>query len=73
MERVRGAVFYDTGFVNPGNYSFTTDNYAADVGLGVRVDLPVLGPVRLDYGYPIKEDQFSSHSGHVQINFGYQF
>ena len=73
IERVRGAVFYDTGFVNPGNYSYTTKNINSDIGLGVRLDLPVVGPVRLDYGYPIQEDSFSSHSGHIQINLGYQF
>ncbi|HWB61600.1 MAG TPA: outer membrane protein assembly factor BamA, partial [Chthoniobacteraceae bacterium] len=73
VERVRGAVFYDTGFVNSGNYSFSTSNLNSDIGLGVRLDLPIVGPVRLDYGYPIQEDSFSSHSGHFQVNLGYQF
>ncbi len=70
---MRGAVFYDGGFVNPGNYSYTFSNLNEDIGLGVRLDLPFVGPVRLDYGYPIKLDNFSSHSGRIQINLGYQF
>lgn len=73
VERVRGAAFYDAGFVNPGNYSYTFSNLNEDIGLGVRLDLPIVGPVRLDYGFPIKEDAFSSKSGHFQINLGYQF
>ncbi len=34
MERVRGAIFYDTGIVNSGNYSFSTSNINSDIGLG---------------------------------------
>jgi len=72
MERVRGAVFYDTGFVNPGNYSFTTSNINSDVGIGVRLDLPI-GPVRIDYGIPVQKDIFTSSGGKFQFNVGYQF
>jgi outer membrane protein insertion porin family len=38
----------------------------------VRLDLPI-GPIRLDYGYPIQEDSFSSKSGQFQFSVGYQF
>jgi outer membrane protein insertion porin family len=43
-----------------------------DVGVGVRLDLPI-GPLRLDYGYPIELDSFSSKSGQFQFSVGYQF
>lgn len=72
VERVRGAVFYDVGFVNPGNYSFTTGNVNSDVGIGVRLDLPI-GPVRIDYGFPLQKDSFSSGGGKFNFNVGYQF
>jgi len=72
IERVRGAVFYDVGFVNAGDYSFTTGDVNSDVGLGVRLDLPI-GPVRLDYGFPIQKDSFSSGGGKFNFNVGYQF
>jgi len=72
IERVRGAVFYDTGFVNSGEYSFTTSNINSDIGLGVRLDLPI-GPVRIDYGFPLQKDSFNSGGGKFNFNVGYQF
>jgi outer membrane protein insertion porin family len=72
MDKVRGAVFYDVGFVNPGTYSFGSDNVNSDFGIGIRLDLPI-GPVRIDYGIPIQKDQFTSSSGQFNFNIGYQF
>jgi len=86
IERVRFAVFYDAGFVNPGSWSFSpqkvvppgappgkfSGGFNQDIGVGVRLDLPI-GPIRLDYGYPIQEDDFSSKSGQFQFSVGYQF
>jgi outer membrane protein insertion porin family len=83
VERVRAAVFYDGGFVNAGSWSFgpqtvpsTKGRHSAgfnqDIGVGVRLDLPI-GPLRLDYGFPIQEDSFSSKSGQFQFSVGYQF
>ncbi len=82
IERVRGAIFYDAGFVNAGSWSFgpetvqtskgTSGGFNQDIGIGVRLDLPI-GPLRLDYGFPIQEDSFSSKSGQFQFSVGYQF
>jgi outer membrane protein insertion porin family len=86
IERVRFAVFYDAGFVNPAAWSFSpqkvvppgappgkfSGGFNQDIGIGVRLDLPI-GPIRLDYGYPIQEDDFSSKSGQFQFSVGYQF
>jgi outer membrane protein insertion porin family len=85
IERVRFAVFYDGGYVNPGSWSFSpvkvpvpgvpgkfSGGLNQDIGVGVRLDLPI-GPLRLDYGYPIQEDSFSSKSGQFQFSVGYQF
>jgi outer membrane protein insertion porin family len=88
IEKARGALFYDTGFVNPDAYDFrlqdlTTPprnpkkepteyyNLASDVGVGIRLDLPI-GPLRLDYGWPIMR---AGNAGHGRFNFnvGYQF
>jgi outer membrane protein insertion porin family len=71
IEKARGAVFYDTGFVNADAYDFSTHNVASDVGIGIRLDLPV-GPLRIDYGIPIQTDGRSG-SGHFNFNVGYQF
>ena len=72
IDRVRGAFFYDIGFVNSGAYDFGASNLASDVGIGLRLDLPI-GPIRLDYGYPVEKGDATSKSGHFNFNIGYQF
>jgi outer membrane protein insertion porin family len=72
VERVRAAVFYDTGFVNSGSWSFGTNNVNSDFGFGLRLDLPI-GPIRIDYGIPIQADKFNNSSGRFQFSVGYQF
>jgi len=72
MDRIRGATFYDTGFVNPGAFDMSLSQIASDVGLGVRLDLPI-GPVRLDYGVPIQNPHHSSSTGQFNFSIGYQF
>jgi outer membrane protein insertion porin family len=44
----------------------------SDVGIGVRLNLPI-GPLRLDYGYPVQTDKTTSKTGHIQFSVGYQF
>src|SRR6202011_5803695 len=72
VERVRAAVFYDTGFVNAGSWSFSTSNVNSDFGFGLRLDLPI-GPIRIDYGIPVQADKFNNSSGRFQFSVGYQF
>src|SRR5438477_1886726 len=71
IEKARGAVFYDTGFVNSEAWSFGFNHIASDIGVGLRLDLPI-GPLRLDYGYPIQRDGYNG-GGHFNFNVGYQF
>jgi outer membrane protein insertion porin family len=71
IERIRGAVFYDTGFVHADAYDFGTSNLASDIGIGVRLDLPV-GPLRIDYGFPLQRAG-NSGGGKFNFNVGYQF
>jgi outer membrane protein insertion porin family len=71
IEKARGAIFYDTGFVNADAYSFKTSDTASDFGFGLRLDLPI-GPLRVDYGIPLQTNGRSS-SGHFNFNVGYQF
>ena len=71
IKNVRGAVFYDTGFVNSDPYDYNTNHVASDVGAGLRLDLPI-GPLRIDYGIPLQTDG-RSHDGHINFNVGYQF
>src|SRR6266496_2499626 len=71
IEKARGAIFYDTGFVNGGAWSFGFDHIASDVGVGLRLDLPI-GPLRIDYGYPIQRDGYNG-GGKFNFSVGYQF
>jgi outer membrane protein insertion porin family len=71
IEKARGAIFYDTGFVNDSQWSFGFNHIASDIGVGLRLDLPI-GPLRLDYGYPIQRDGYNG-GGHFNFNVGYQF
>jgi outer membrane protein insertion porin family len=71
IEKARGAIFYDTGFVNSSDWAFGFENIASDVGVGLRLDLPI-GPLRLDYGYPLQRNGYHG-GGHFNFNVGYQF
>ncbi len=72
IERVRGAVFFDIGEVRRNSYSFALGDLKSDVGAGVRLNLPI-GPLRLDYGYPIMTDKLTGKTGKIQFSVGYQF
>ena len=79
VEKIRGAVFYDVGFVNRGSYEFSpkrdsngSGGLNQDVGIGLRLDLPI-GPIRIDDGFPITSDRFNDSGGKFNFNIGYQF
>jgi outer membrane protein insertion porin family len=72
ISRVRGAVFTDAGFVNVDPYDFGTSGANVDVGIGLRLDLPI-GPIRVDYGIPVIYDTWNGPPGKFNFNIGYQF
>lgn len=67
---VRFALFYDIGSVGSNPYNFNWSEFSSDWGVGVRLNLPI-GPLRLDYGIPIRHDQFNSSSGQFQFGVGW--
>jgi outer membrane protein insertion porin family len=82
IPRLRGAIFTDWGFVNASSWTFNPSQYYVDgtssgglngdVGIGARIELPI-GPIRIDWGYPIMTDQWNRTSGQFQFNVGYTF
>ena len=57
IERLRLAAFYDIGMVYLNSFRFSSfpanfGTYNDNVGVGIRLNLPI-GPLRLDWGYPI--------------------
>ena len=54
IESVRAVVFSDTGFVNESSWDFSPGDIYSDVGLGIRLKLPISPlPLALDYAFPI--------------------
>jgi outer membrane protein insertion porin family len=82
IPRLRGAVFTDWGFVNPNSWDFspaqatidgeTSAGLNGDVGIGARIELPI-GPIRIDWGYPVMHDQWNKSNGQFNFNVGYTF
>jgi len=75
MDRVRGAVFNDIGFLDARSFHYTDAwpelNMAA--GVGLRLNLPI-GPLRLDYGLPYKDQGYNhNNTGKFSFDVGYQF
>lgn len=46
-------------------------NFNDDWGLGLRLNIPHLGPLRLDYGVPITHDKYNGGGGQFQFGAGY--
>jgi len=67
---LRVAMFYDIGAVSESSYSFD-GSYLDNWGLGIRLNIPHLGPLRLDYGIPITTDKYNSGGGKFQFGVGY--
>ncbi len=67
---VRFAVFYDAGSVGEGPYAFS-GNFDDNWGIGLHINIPKLGPLRLEYGIPIHHDQYNGDSGQFQFGVGY--
>ena len=69
IDSVRAAVFYDVGFVNDGSWDIAPDDVYSDVGLGVRIKLPISPvPLALDYAVPVSSPDDEADKG-GQFNF----
>jgi outer membrane protein insertion porin family len=67
FKQIRGAVFYDWGFVNVDSWDFETEDYNDNWGIGVRFDIPGF-PLQLDYAWPITFDE-AIHEDKGRFNF----
>jgi outer membrane protein insertion porin family len=67
---VRVATFFDAGSVGSGTTTFA-GNFDDDFGFGLRLNIPHMGPLRLDYGIPITHDKYNGGSGQFQFGAGY--
>jgi outer membrane protein insertion porin family len=67
---LRFALFLDAGAVGARPYNFS-GNFDDDWGFGFRLNIPHLGPLRLDYGIPLTHDSNNGSSGQFQFTVGY--
>ncbi len=75
IDRVRGAVWNDVGFLDARSFHYTAALQEGDAaaGIGLRLNLPI-GPLRLDYGLPYKDQGYNhSNTGKFSFDVGYQF
>lgn len=74
-----GNVWQDLGVVRFGDFNPFKDrgdvdqtDYRCSVGLGIRYNTP-LGPIRLDFGYPLVVEEGMDGSGRFDFNLGQIF
>ena len=80
IEKVRAAFFYDVGFVSSGSYQFNakkdpngSGGLNSNYGIGLLLEIPSIGPIRIDYGIPLQSDRFNNSGGKFQFNIGYKY
>jgi outer membrane protein insertion porin family len=71
IERLRFAFFYDIGNVYYDAYDFDFKDFADNWGIGLRLNIPRLGPLRLDYGIPITHPKGMGGGGRFQFSVGF--
>jgi outer membrane protein insertion porin family len=69
---LRLAGFYDMGNVYYKSYEFKPGEFNADVGLGIRLNIPQLGPLRFDYGIPVHDSNGLGGGGRFNFTVGYR-
>lgn len=81
IEMVRGALFYDVGYVwTDKDWELEDRVFSGEwfqslnsgAGFGLRLYLPI-GPIKLDYGWPLVTDGWNDTGGRFHFNIGYAF
>ena len=72
IESVRFAMFVDAGFVHKDSFDFKPNEWAADYGIGLRINLP-MGPLAVDYAIPFKSANCADDDGQFQFYVDYKY
>jgi outer membrane protein insertion porin family len=70
------ALFFNAGEVSGNsltNSLLSRNNLGAAVGIGVRVNVPMLGVIRLNYGFPLISTVLGNYTPRLTVGFGNQF
>lgn len=75
VDNVRLAAFYDLGFVNASAWDLGASDLYHDVGIGVRLRLPISPvPIALDYAIPINSpDPIADQGGQFNFSLNYEY
>ena len=71
IDQLSVALFYDIGMVHEDPYEFEFSEFADNWGIGLRLNVPMLGPLRLDYGIPITHPDYAGGGGEFHFGVGY--
>jgi outer membrane protein insertion porin family len=75
IDTIRLAVFSDSGFVNEDSWDPSPDDIYSDVGIGLRLLLPISPlPLALDYAFPVSSpDSEADKGGQFNFYLNYQY
>lgn len=69
---LRFYTFFDLGGVWKEIGDFDLDGYRYSVGVGFGIDVPRIGPMRIDYGFPLNPDD-DQGNGEIHLTTGFRF
>ncbi len=72
VNNIRFATFIDVGFVQEDSFQMSPDGFAADFGVGIRMDMG-MGPMAIDFAFPIKSDNAIDDGMQVQFYIDYKY
>ncbi len=72
IDNIRFAAFFDAGFVHADSFDFAPELWAADVGVGIRLTLPI-GPLAADFAIPVASDNAIDNGAQFQFYADYEY
>ncbi len=75
-QHFKAVFFFDAGQVNGNSLTNTLlsrSMLGASVGVGIRVKVPMLGMIRLDYGFPLISSVLGGYTPRLTVGFGEKF
>jgi len=72
-EALRLYAFLDSGGVWEHFSDIDLGEIRHGIGLGFGVDIPRMGPIRVDYGFPINPDEGDRRNGRLHLVTGFRF